>query len=876
MSGTVVQSSVPFLPPIGGSTQSSPRRMREEELLTLLDAHEERLAAKRRTEEEKEPLSYSAPPPLHSSLRPTSAELLEATALAETTAMTATLVSPASSVESSGVADLVAHLPSHLSFPFSSPECAQAVEWLWYLLHHHPSHASALLTSPPILHRLSSLLSHSLRLARGSSAKRRRNNLAALLLALAQHEDARPHLVHCGLLQPALRHATHLELAMEAMTPGRLLTPDADADDYDGEEEAEEEKETLRGDDTDRDTRDTDVRYTQSADAGDVELRRLLWALLATVSSHWQGLALLHQGRLLAALLPYVDASLPPRVGGRIDHWLHRRHPPSHLLHLQHAALVALRTVAPSLSQQFNALGGVDRLIAFVASIAAPSPLGQASRAQREELRGLAVGVVAAVLDASHGHLPHPDVDTILGAPLPCLPPPTDDGAQATVRVLLTLVADGGVALDCRAAALSALTSLGANSAGYRRVVREEGGVGLLAALLNDGAVVAGLVAHSPTLVAHAVSCVWRCVVGDADSEAEWLQARGVGALMDLVTRTAGDAELQELALGCLAELLHATPRSHRYLLEWSGATVLSTLRPHLPQSASLPLTTPSVSAASAEPPVSVLDVLLTLWPDEPLAPGHLPISRLLYLALSALGFDSSAFPSASPHQLADLAHISAFPFVLQQRQWSLATHRLQSDGLWGDLLPSDVARVEAAQDALELRLLACRRAQLRCLDAAQEAEEAGLQRFLQAVDERRVELDGRIARAASQQRQQARAAASAGEGVGRGLGGGGRSRTGSGGRGGGVLMSPKRAVTARSLPLPAAPVHSAALHNNSVYGRYKAVAVRVRGEAKEEGDGEQEMQLQRQGSKPSTGAQSVQSRPGTSSSLDSDLEPVG
>ena len=156
---------------------------------------------------------------------------------------------------------------------------------------------------------------------------------------------------------------------------------------------------------------------------------------------------------------------------------------------------------------------------------------------------------------------------------------------------------------------------------------------------------------------------------------------------------------------------------------------------------------------------MTALDVLLALWPDEPLSPHSLPLSELVWSALSGVGFGAAAFPDARPSQLAELARIATFPLILQHRQWSAVVQRLQADGLWPHVLPFDVRMVEDAQGLLEERILDARREQRRLMEAQDEVDEAELHRFLHIVDDRRIELSGRILHAAQRQRAAAAAA---------------------------------------------------------------------------------------------------------------------
>ena len=240
-------------------------------------------------------------------------------------------------------------------------------------------------------------------------------------------------------------------------------------------------------------------------------------------------------------------------------------------------------------------------------------------------------------------------------------------------------------------------------------------------------------------------------------------------------------------------------------------------------------------------------------------------MSRLVYAVCSAVGFDALAFPSGSPGQLAELARLSAFPLILQHRQWSATTAALQNAELWDELLPSDVQRIRDAQNSLEDDILRGRSAQRALLERQVEVDEAELRRFLLVLNERRIELNGRIVTAVQQQLSHR---ASASETTASLSLIGSRGSTGSAG-----LLSTR--LPTRSLPLPAARAHNASLHNNSVYGRYKTVAVVVAGASEaaaggNAGEAEDEGRTLRTRFALSTS----DSRPESSASLDSEDEP--
>lgn len=514
--------------------------------MALLDAYDERKreeAAQRRKEEpgeeEKQPLtsgnstsnSASLDSPL-STICASPLQPVESTAVMERVTeggpLTSLLSTPAStsssppSFPSFAVSDLIALLPSHLLFPFTSYESQHAVECLWYLLHHHPTELLPLLLTPSALQRLTHWTASALRSCQGSVEKQRRNNLIALLTNIAHFDEAKPLFVHRGLIPLALTHATHTEQRMEGIL--------SEAIDGDHVEAAFEEKEeaSVRGMAASMGGAE-EVRWTQSMDAADVELRQLLWTLLASLSSHWLCHGVIHQGRLLSALLHYVDASARP-------HWLHTRVSPSQLLELQRSALVSMRVLAPSTTEQFEGLRGVERLIGFVQAMTRGLSSNPSTAIQCEALRSLAVSTIEAVVTSSHSTLPHPELDALLrpqstpshstsststpsASPPPSrpstslpssaassqLPTPARLSLQATLRTLLSLVSDSTVAVDCRCSAMSAVTALCAEVPEHRRVMRRERGVELLSALLSDSSLVSTLVAQSPAFLAHMV-----------------------------------------------------------------------------------------------------------------------------------------------------------------------------------------------------------------------------------------------------------------------------------------------------------------------------------------------------------------------------------
>ena len=552
-------AAVHFLPPIATATQSSPRVMREAELLQLLDEHERRRVAleqqqwqtaPKAEEEEKQQTT------LHTSAQPSTNP--DTVAAMDRTQLSATLpLSDPDAVSTTDLSDILTHLPPLLDSPFASLSSQRAVEWMWLLLHRHSEEAVALLTDTDALTRLTVWLDDALRRCKGRVEKQRRNNLVALLSTLAQRADAQAQLGHCGLAQVALVHATHSEHRSEEHRGGGRRGWGLD------ECEVEEEsKEPLVL--TSTSIVGGECRWTQSSDAGDLELRQLLWALLASLSSHWICHALIHQGQLLSALLHYVDAGAAPLfsrstsptpAGGAGPHWLHRRWSASQLLELQRSALSALLVIAPTMCEQFAALQGVERLICFVQAMAGGSEMGgvAAATAQGQALQSLAVKTIAAALEAAYATPWHPELDALLLSaqsisapsttlfPSPSPPPSTSDPSassaaspsssrpstsstptsaaalsrlntparltlQVTLRTLLSVVLDPAVPLECRADAMGGLTSLGAEQAEVQRLMRRERCVELLASMLNDDDLVTTLVAHCPAFMAHLVS----------------------------------------------------------------------------------------------------------------------------------------------------------------------------------------------------------------------------------------------------------------------------------------------------------------------------------------------------------------------------------
>ena len=212
-----------------------------------------------------------------------------------------------------------------------------------------------------------------------------RNNLVALLLVLAEHEAAQPHFALTSVLRTAIVHSTQTERKQHHSRPSarsyRSHQHEADdvteqqLDETAEEEEQgqggaeEESKELLRSSEGEEgEEEDDECRWTQSSDACDLELRCLLWTLLARLSSHWLCAAHIHHGQLLPALLHYVDVTPGLDVAERPppQHWLLRRWSDSQLLVLQQHALLALTVLGPSLVQQFQQCAGVERLVAYV------------------------------------------------------------------------------------------------------------------------------------------------------------------------------------------------------------------------------------------------------------------------------------------------------------------------------------------------------------------------------------------------------------------------------------------------------------------------------------------------------------------------------
>ena len=822
MSASVSQSrreshSRSFLPPIrfhsSSNTNTPRRREREAELLKLLDDYDEKQQPPQHTTDTTQPL-----PPTHAS------QALD-TAVVAVEAVDGSGESEDSDGDSA-MPHIVSHLASHLACPYGSFQSQQAIQWLWYVIQqgeHEAAAVKAVLGAADTMPAVSEWIDVALRTAKGSVDKHKRNNLIALLAHITAQQEARAECAINGLLDTLLTHAT-----ADTATTQQQHTP-------------HEEKQQLLPPATIEST----CRWTSTNDAADMELRQLLWCVLAELSSHWLCHATIRQSQLLSTLLHYIDAASSRR------HWLCPRWQPSELLQLQHYALLALVTIAPTMTELFERLDGPERLVCFIANITSDEMAeadGKRSAAQRRQLQSLAVKCVTDVFAAMYANPAHPEVERLLSSdqgesrPSSALstdvPPSSVSWASTrpslpiTVATLLSLVADSRLSLSCRCDALNALVFLCAEQREHRHALCRQRGVELVAAMLADEATVASYVSQCPQLVSALISCVWRCVVPSNSSTATFLANGGVESLLVLITRTASHPQLQHRTLSCLADLLLQHSDSHQHFHGWSHRVHLPALLPAQPQAIALNLAT---TASSPLPALSALDLLLTLWPagtavDE----AVLSTRRVLYGVLDAVGFDS--FVGASAAQRGQLAWVAAFPFQCELRVWSELIDDMVASGQWDELVDEDKQRALSIRAALEDQLLAAEQycdAMAREQLAADEQELAG---YLAVLNEQRIDLTRRMLTTplfthgsgwpfshsqslATNAQHTSRSQASRASKPATTASMGTQQPSGSA-----LLSTMQRSAMGGAHHR----LHNAHHHNNSLYGRYKQVEVRV------------------------------------------------
>ena len=747
---------------------------------------------------------------------------------------------------------LLSHLPRRLSAAYGSADSQQTVQWLWLLLYRHADASISMLSSERVMQRLAVWLQAALAGSRGAADKRRRNHLVACLTLLAQHEAAQPQFALTTLLQTAISHATQYEREEEQRSSrsGRRWQAAAAAlssgDDLGELEEEEVDEYGLRPDDSREDTTPSmsasasaglEFRFSQSGDAGDRELRQLLWTLLATLSSHWLCHSVLHEAELVSVLLQYVDTA--PAMTGlpSSPHWLRARWTDSALLSLQQSALTALTVIAPTVVEQFQQCRGAERLVGFVQRLQAMMSAAQADTAaagigfvpQLAALQSQAISCLSEFFASAFACPQHPELDS-LTASAAALPAASRDSSrprsmesaspstassasaesaasvstsashfpstparlslQLTLRVLLSVVVEPAMPLSCRADALSAVSSLCCSEPEHARLMRRLHGIEVLCSLLSDGPLLSRCVAHCPSLLSACVSCVWRCVVGNESSEQRFISCSGVEGAMQLVALSSEQPALQLQTVHCLAELL-GNQQTHAAFLAWRCVLPLASLLPNQPAAA-------SVAAVSLCPAVGAVDVLLQLWPTDPLAPSQLPLSRGLYSVLEAV-----SFPCSSSEQEARMAPVVSFPMELQHAAWSRVVRSLQSGGQWADLVAEDVQSLSERLHGLESALAAADLRHERLSDRQQREAEDELQHYLFLLNERRIEVNARV-RAAYRPSPAASLPST--------------SSTRS--------SSSHRALALAAASIPLAPLAHA--NNNSVYGRYKQMQLIV------------------------------------------------
>ena len=826
-----------FLPPIrsqSSSTTSTPRRQHEAELLKLLDQYDEK-------QQIQPPPPTNQPSPAQQPIDhiqslvpvPRSSDELDAAVLECASAVDG---DGGSGEDDSALPHIVSHLSSHLAYPYGSFQSQQAIQWLWYVTQHgeqQEAAVAAMLSASNTMPALSDWIDLALRTSKGSVEKHKRNNLIALLAHITQHQNAQAECAINGLLDTLLIHAT-------ADTTNSTQQQQHTS-------QAQEEKQQILSP-ANRDSAEAPCRWTSTTDAADMELRQLLWCVLGAISSHWLCHATIRQSQLLSTLLHYIDAA-----SSGCRHWLCHRWQPSELLQLQHYALLAVLTIAPTMTELFERLDGPERLVCFIAHITtddAAEADGKGSAAQRRQLQALAVKCLADVFTTLHASPAHPEVEQLLSFDQSELRPSsassTDSSPQSapytatrsslpvTIATLLSLVADQGLALSCRCDALNAIVDLCAEQREHRHALCRQRGVELVTAMLADEQALTCYVSQCPQLVAALVSCVWRCIVPSRSSAATCIASGGVEALLVLVTRTASHPQLQHQTLACLADLLLLHGDSRQHFHSWSHRMHLPSLLPTQPHSIAPNLAT---SASSPLPTLSALDLVLTLWPpstgsnraaataddnDDVLA-----VMRVLYSVLDGVGFDSFVYASAA--QRGQLAWVAAFPFQCELRVWSELMDDMTTSGQWDELVDEDKQRALDIRAALEAQRLAAEQysdAMAREQLAADEQELAG---YLAVLNEQRIELTRRMlttphfthSRPFSHSQSQANTAPQTSRSL--------QSRsskpattTASQQPSGSALLSTMQRTAMGALHR----LHNPHRHNNSLYGRYKGVEV--------------------------------------------------
>ena len=742
-----------FLPPIRSpfaSNTNTPRRQREAELLKLLDEYDEKQQIQP-TEPDYQQQPQPLPNTVNSQQQQPQARLSARSASRlgeeEEESVQDAEVSGTVEEDENALPHIVNHLASHLSSPYGSFQSQQAIQWLWYVIQHgqyDDSAMTAMLASTDTMPTLSEWIDVALRTSKGSVDKQKRNNLIALLAHITQQPNAQAECAINGLLNTLLVHATTDTQTTASSPSQRSYQPQ--------EEKQQLPPQSPNG--TYEASGSAVSRWTSSTDAADMELRQLLWCVLAVLSSHWLCHATIRQSQLLPTLLHYVDAASSRR------HWLCHKWQPSELLQLQHYALLALLTIAPTMTELFDRLDGAERLVCFIANITtdeAAEADGKRSAAQRRQLQALAVKCLTDVFATSYASPAHPEVEQLLSTEQSNLRPSSAASTESTstsassttsrsslaviIATLLSLVADSRLSLSCRCDALNAVVNLCAERREHRRGLGRQRGVELVAAMLADESAVVCYVSQCPQLVAALLSCVWRCIVPSNTSTSTFLACHGLDSLLVLITRAASHSALQHQTLSCLADLLLQHTASRQHFHNWSHRLHLPSLLPNQPQSIAVSLAT---SASAQLPAVSALDLMLALWPAAAAADGGaMDRRRVVYSVLSGCGFDE--FVGATATQRGQLAWIAAFPFQCELRVWSELINDMAASGQWDELVDEDRERALSIRAALEAQMLAAQQycdAMSREQLAADEQELAG---YLAVLNEQRIELTRRM-----------------------------------------------------------------------------------------------------------------------------------
>eukprot|EP01083_Nonionella_stella_P212319 766906_1 len=253
--------------------------------------------------------------------------------------------------------------------------------------------------------------------------------------------------------------------------------------------------------------------FTQTNEAPDLEMKKLLWVLISKLIRHHRNLSYIVEAKFLASLLVYVDPEI------HADHPALAKWSPNQVKDLRNLAMATLFTIVPFLPFSFRELKGCSKMLRF-AMCFQPDPVTGARASDTDnELAERALTVVARLCTARENDSECFD----------------DLGNVEYIGDLLDVSQSPESKVSFRVNALTIISKVCLGNKETQDHFRKADGISAMIEFLRHET---SEISNDTEFLLSVICCVWDCIIGHRKNEAYFIVADGVDILLDLLLET--------------------------------------------------------------------------------------------------------------------------------------------------------------------------------------------------------------------------------------------------------------------------------------------------------------------------------------------------